>query len=103
MTRASDYSGFAELENAEANLRCYNAGIVSKMSAHFKNKTSILEFGAGIGTLAIEWRRQTGITPECLEVDAGQQQIIASRGFVCYGSPAAIEKHFDGVLLFKRS
>jgi SAM-dependent methyltransferase len=94
-----DYSGFAELETVEQNLRKYNADIVSKMSRHVADSNPVLEFGAGLGTLAMEWQRQTGVKPECLEIDLRQQQIILERGFVCYSSTDAIRKKFAGIYL----
>jgi SAM-dependent methyltransferase len=93
----TEYGGFAELLSIEENLRGYNADVVSKVAQYFAGKTSVLEFGAGIGTLAIEWEKQTGVKPECLEIDSKQQQVIAERGFVCYKSIGAVDKKFDGI------
>jgi SAM-dependent methyltransferase len=67
------------------------------MARHFQGKVSVLEFGAGIGTLAIEWQKQTNVRPECVEVDAELQQAIVERGFPCYPSIGAVEKKFDGI------
>jgi SAM-dependent methyltransferase len=93
----TDYGGFAELLSIEENLRGYNAHFVSKMARYFQGKQSVLEFGAGIGTLAIEWQKQTNVKPVCLEIDARQQQMIVERGFECYGSIGEAPKKFDGV------
>jgi SAM-dependent methyltransferase len=93
-----EYSGFADLLSIEDNLRAYNADIVSKIARYFEGKRSVLEFGAGIGTLAVEWEKQTGVKPECLEIDGKQQEIIAGRGFACYQSIDAVSgRKFDGV------
>jgi hypothetical protein len=67
------------------------------MASYLRGSISVLEFGAGIGTLAIEWEKQTGLKPECLETDANQQQIVSNRGFVCYRSFAELNKMFDGI------
>lgn len=91
------YSGFAELLAVEQHLRRYTTDIVSKMGQHFTGRTSVLEFGAGIGTLAAEWQRQTGVQPECLEIDGKQRQMILDRGFVCYPSTVAVTKKFSGI------
>lgn len=94
---SAEYVGKAELIGSENCLRGYNRDIVLKMSGYLKNAKSILEFGAGIGTLAIEWKTQTGIAPECVEIDNQQQEIIRSRGFICYQSMQEISKIFDGI------
>ena len=92
-----EFEGTTELISSEEYLRGYTHDIVSKMSGYFKDATSILEFGAGIGTLAMEWKAQTGIAPQCLEIDEKQQEIIQNRGFVCYQSLEEIPKIFDGI------
>jgi SAM-dependent methyltransferase len=92
----TEYQSSAELVAIEEHLKGYNADIVAKMARYFKGKHSILEFGAGIGTLAIEWQKQTGVKPECIEIDLKQQQIIQNRGFVCHRSIADVDKKFDG-------
>jgi SAM-dependent methyltransferase len=93
----TEYSGFGELLSIEDNLRSYNADIVAKIASYFEAKSSVLEFGAGIGTLAIEWHKQTGAKPECLEINAKQQRMIVERGFTCYPSIDAPAKKFDGI------
>ncbi len=93
----SDHEWFRRLLLIENNLTGYNADIVSKMARHFQDKRCVLEFGAGIGTLATEWHRQTNVRPECLEIDAELQQAIVERGFRCYPSIGAVEKQFDGI------
>lgn len=57
----------------------------------------MLDFGAGIGTLAMEWEKQTGVKAECLEVNARQRQMIGERGFICYGSIDGVAKTFEGI------
>ncbi len=93
----TEYVGSAELLAIEQNLRYYNSDIVSKMTRYFAGKRPVLEFGAGIGTLAREWHKETGVKPECLEIDARQQQTILDRGFACYGSLGAVTKKFGGI------
>jgi predicted SAM-dependent methyltransferase len=92
-----EYGGLSELEQIEQNLPGYNADIVSKLSQHMLGRKQVLEFGAGIGTLALEWERQTRVKPECLEIDPRQQAIIQERGLVCYRSASEITKRFDGI------
>jgi len=94
--RNTDYGGFTELVAIEKNLRGYNSDLVLKMSKYCK-EGSVLELGAGIGTLAIEWEKRTGVKPECLEVDDRQRRMIRERGFVCYKSIDEIKKKFDAI------
>ncbi len=89
----------SELLSIENNLRGYNADIVSKMARHFQGRRSVLEFGAGIGTLAIEWEKQTNVKPECVEIDLNRRQIIRDRGFKCYSAISEIAKRFEGIYL----
>ena len=67
------------------------------MARYFQGKRCVLEFGAGIGTLAVEWEKQTKLKPECLEIDAERQQVIIERGFECYRSIGAVARKFDGI------
>jgi len=91
------YSGFPELLAVEEHLPGYNAYIVRRMAQYLAGGKSVLDFGAGIGTLAIAWEKQTGIKPECLEVDTRQRQMIVERGFTCYPSTEAVRKRFAGI------
>jgi SAM-dependent methyltransferase len=91
------YSGFPELVAVERYLGRYTSDIVSKMARHFSDCEPVLEFGAGIGTLAAEWQRQTGVAPECLEIDPTQQQVIRDRGFRCFPSLSSVDKQFSGI------
>ncbi len=93
----TEYQSSAELVAIEENLKGYNADVVSKMARYFEGKRSILEFGAGIGTLALEWQKQTGVKPDCVEIDLKQQQIIQNRGFVCHRTIADAGRKFDGI------
>jgi SAM-dependent methyltransferase len=57
----------------------------------------VLEFGAGIGTLALEWRRQTHAAPECVELDPEQADLVRQRGFVCRASIGELSRTYDMV------
>ena len=73
----------------------YNQDLISKLTKTQKNSKDVLEFGAGIGTLANLWEQSTGTKPECLEIDPKQRLIIEERGFRCYNCLNSIEKKFD--------
>ncbi len=91
------YSGAAELWAIEGALKKYNQDLVSKLSQYFKGSSRILEFGAGIGTLARIWSEKTHIKPECLEIDINLQKIVLERGLVCYGDLNDADGIFDGI------
>jgi SAM-dependent methyltransferase len=94
---ATDYAGIELLYAAESCLPGYNADIVKKIAAALAASNQVLEFGAGLGTLAALYRDQTGNRPECLEIDPKLKNVLTSRGFVCYESAASIPRKFDGV------
>jgi len=93
----TNYSGSNELWAIEGSLIKYNLDLVNKLSSFFNNRLRVLEFGAGIGTLARLWGIKTGTMPECLEIDQNLNQVIQSRKLICYNSMDDIEGEFDGI------
>jgi SAM-dependent methyltransferase len=91
------YGGTDELFAVERGLPRYTADIVGKMVSRLGRADRVLEFGAGIGTLAMEWVRQTGRTPECVELDPDQRKLIRERGLACYGSIGELSSTYDGI------
>ena len=91
----SNYAGAAELWANEANLPLYNLDIVRKLSNEVDPNARVLEFGAGIASLAQIWVKEKRIKPICLEIDSNLQKIIQERGFECYPSLEGIEDQFD--------
>ncbi len=89
------YAGGDELWAGERYLINYNQDLISKLSRTQKDSRDVLEFGAGIGTLASLWEQATGTKPECLEIDPKQRRIIEERGFRCYDGLNSIRKKFD--------
>jgi len=90
-----EYAGGDELWALEKYLVNYNQSLILKLTKNQKKTRDVLEFGAGIGTLAVLWEKATGIKPECLEIDPKQQSIIRERGFNCHDTIGAIKKTFD--------
>jgi hypothetical protein len=91
----ANYAGIEELWASEKFLQNYNSSIVAKL-AKFSNKTSeVLEFGAGLGTLANIWHSKKIAKPECLEIDPTLRGILISRGFICYESIDDTNKLYD--------
>ena len=62
----SDYAGIDELWTNEKFLKNYNKDVVNKLSEFSREKPDVLEFGAGIGTLAQLWQSTTMVKPKCL-------------------------------------
>lgn len=91
----TSYAGAAELWAIEANLPRYNLDIVRKLSKEASPNSRVLEFGAGIGSLAQLWAKENSSKPICLEIDPNLKKVIQGRGFECYSSLEAIEGQFD--------
>lgn len=91
------YSGIKELWAIEAALTKYNENLVRLLSSFFSKKDRILEFGAGIGTLASLWNKGVGIQPECIEIDPVLQNVLKKRGFICYGGTNEVVGKYDGI------
>jgi len=91
----TDYAGTDELWANEKFLKKYNSDIVSKLSKYSKAEFEVLEFGAGIGTLAQLWHSITMVKPECLEIDNNLRKVLIDRKFNCYENIDSIHKTFD--------
>jgi len=78
------YSGINELWLNERTLNNYNNHIVSKFSSQLNLKDRILEFGAGIGTLASIFKENYFIKPDCIEIDPALRKILLERTFSVY-------------------
>lgn len=88
------YSGLKELELTEL-MKNYNKSIVAEAVAKKRNIREILDFGAGIGTLAVIFKERFGVNVRCLEIDVfGQKQLIA-RGFDVYKNLAEVKANVD--------
>lgn len=80
-----------ELLDSEIGLVGYTTDIVKKFAKKMKLQSRILnegdkllEFGAGTGFLAEIFKKEFGITPDCLEIDPKLVEVIRQKGFVCY-------------------
>lgn len=93
----TNYSGASELWAIEASLGNYNLKLVNKLSSFFHNCSNVLEFGAGIGTLARLWELHTGVKPQCLEIDQNLSRVVKERGFICYDNLDSIPCKLDGI------
>jgi len=91
------YSGASELWSIEGALKNYNYNLVGVMTSFFKRTDRILEFGAGIGTLAILWSEQTGVVPECVEIDPNLRKELSKRNIACYANLTELTGCYDGI------
>ena len=81
----------------ERSMLVYNLSIANKIAKNFPYKGNLLEFGAGIGTLATLLKTRKGLKPKCLEIDPHLKRILVDRGFKCYDKIQQIDELFDGV------
>lgn len=95
------YEGKEELGLSEDFLDRYNRFIIReferKMGHYSSNRDDlkVLDFGAGIGTLAILWKEMIGGKVDCLEIDADQLSEVRNRGLTGYSSLSEIENRYD--------
>lgn len=64
----SEYSGLDELLSTEV-MKNYNSFLVSMAMKYASNTKTVVDFGAGIGTLSLIFRDKFKIQPLCLEID----------------------------------
>jgi SAM-dependent methyltransferase len=91
------YSGLTLLFAGERALRNYNKWIVSQFVSQYIaiRASSVLDFGAGIGSLCDIFRIMTGVTPCTLEIDRRQREILLTRGFHPFAAIDDITGRFD--------
>ena len=85
------------LINTERRMLVYNSSIAKKIAKNFPYNGNLLEFGAGIGTLATFFKTTKGLKPKCLEIDPNLRRVLVDRGFKCYDNIQQIDELFDGV------
>ena len=82
----------------ETSLPNYNKHIVKTLSYQSKRNDEVLDFGAGVGTLAKIWAGVTGgKTPDCLEIDPEYAAILKGQGYNTYQSINEINKKYDRI------
>ena len=86
-----------ELVNIEV-MKNYNAFIVGLAMKYAANSKKTIDFGAGIGTLALILRDSFLIEPICVEIDEANKDYLKKRGFeICNGLSAC---HMKADLIF---
>ena len=94
---SSKYTGLQELLNTEEAMNNYNSHIVNIFSNEIKIKAnnSILDFGAGIGTLSKIIKNHTSVTPICLDIDTVNKTYLKKRGFKFIDSLEHVQNEYD--------
>ena len=92
-----NYSGTDLLSKGEEDLYRYNRWIVRKIVTHsnFDNSLKVLDYGSGIGTLALIFKSLFSVMPDCVEIDPNQVKILINRGFVTYSNLQSVQKKYD--------
>lgn len=80
------YTGTDLLNSTERTLANYNNWIARQFVDVYRNYkyTTVLDYGAGIGSLATLFRSKTGTSPLALEIDTNQRDVLRRRGFQCF-------------------
>ena len=77
-----NYQGLEDLKLIDKFLKNYNEMIVNHFIDKIDKKSySVLDFGAGIGTLAEIFYKKTSIKPQCFEICSLSQIILLQKGF----------------------
>ena len=90
----SEYSGLDELLNVEV-MKNYNFFIVNMAMKYASKIKTVVDFGAGIGTLSLIFRDKFSIQPLCLEIDKINKKFLKKRGFVILDSLSTIDDKVD--------
>lgn len=84
-----EYSGFDDLINLEVGAPKYNHFLTKTFATiltryGIEKHERVLDFGSGIGTLAVEMRDRYEFGVECLEIDNHQIEILQNKKFKVY-------------------
>ncbi len=91
----TEYSGLNELLAAEKYMKNYNRHIVSFCTDMISTEKSIVDFGAGIGSLSLVIRDMFNISPECVEIDEKNRVFLRDRQFQIYRDIKELNKPVD--------
>ena len=86
MKNEDNYSGLQELLAIENSLEAYNLDLVTKFRKSWQyseniSSESVVDFGAGTGTLAEIWRNEFNVFPICIEIDSKCTEILKKKNF----------------------
>lgn len=93
---SNPYSGQTELNLIENNCELYNASIASRINRSMPlDAKSIMDFGAGKGTLASILTKSYAKNVICVEVDPTLRKELQQKGFSTYKQVEDIKQNFD--------
>jgi len=102
----ASYSGIQELIDSEIGLASYNKDLVYKF-AHgltypltvktISDDVSVLEFGAGTGTLCEIFKEEFRISPDCVEIDDRLRGVLKSKGFNVFSNLKATNRQYSWI------
>ena len=88
------YSGLEELLNTEV-MANYNLFIVNLAMKNADHAKQVVDFGAGIGTLSLIFRKYFSIEPLCVESDKKNKDYLLQREFKYFDSLQTISGSVD--------
>lgn len=91
------FSAIDEITAIERFATNYTASLARLLMGHFAPGLRLLDFGAGLGTLARLWGERTGRCPECLEIDPTLSRELRQRGLTVHSDLEDVPGLFDGV------
>jgi SAM-dependent methyltransferase len=90
------YPHTKSLHDSEAALRNYYSHVTSLIQKEVPHQaSSILDFGAGLGTLARIIQMRTNIIVDCVEIDPSHQHQLLKENFLVYTTLDATQKSYD--------
>jgi SAM-dependent methyltransferase len=93
------YSGVRELAEFDSALINYNTYLVGKFInlSKFSQGKSVLDFGAGLGSLADLWFLHTGLKPDCIEIDDVCQRELKVKNYTVHTDLTSLSTKYDVV------
>ncbi len=93
------YVGTENLVLIEDALINYNKWIVGKFIRVFsgikRSDASVLDFGAGLGTLCKIFYQKTGVKPDAVDADPSHRAILLGGGFRTYSALSELREDYD--------
>jgi len=90
----TEYFGRRELHNSEV-MSNYNENIVRQALVYSCSAKRIVDFGAGIGTLSLIFKKKFGKDVQCVEIDKTNREFLSRRNLKHYSSLDEIEGSVD--------
>lgn len=84
----------------QVSLAKYNQHIINKFE-NFLSKfaqgpaDSVVDFGAGVGTLASLWFEKNGVKPVCIELDPKQRELLLLKGYATQPQIESLKEPVD--------